>query len=187
MSRLIPSNLLTALTQDVVQPYFAVELLFDTAPLRLWTGFGNRTINVQGVNRTFTGSGDLLGITGLDEVNDLSAKNATLTLTGIPSTLLSLALQEPYQRRDCRIYLGEQGVSEVVEVFSGKMNTMKIVDDAETSTIEMVVDSKLVELERASNWRYTDENHKSRYAGDTFFSYVQSIQDVQIAWGRKTA
>jgi len=183
MSRLIPSNLLTALTQDVVQPYFAVELLFDTAPLRLWTGYGDRTIN----SLTFTGSGDLMGITGLDEVNDLSAKNATLTLTGIPSTLLSLALQEPYQRRKCNIYLGEQSVSDVVQVFSGMMNTMKIVDEAETSTIEMVVDSKMVELERASNWRYTDENHKSRYAGDTFFSYVQSIQDVQIAWGRKTA
>lgn len=183
MSRLIPSNLLTALTQDVVQPYFAVELLFDTAPLRLWTGYGDRTIN----SLTFTGSGDLMGITGLDEVNDLSAKNATLTLTGIPSTLLSLALQEPYQRRKCNIYLGEQSVSDVVQVFSGMMNTMKIVDEAETSTIEMIVDSKMVELERASNWRYTDENHKSRYAGDTFFSYVQSIQDVQIAWGRKTA
>jgi hypothetical protein len=174
---------MTALTQDVVQPYFAVELLFDNEPLRLWTGIGDRTIN----STTYTGSGDLMGITGLDEVNDLSAKNATLTLTGIPSTLLSIALQEPYQRRKCNIYLGEQSVSEVVQVFSGKMNTMKIVDEAETSTIEMVVDSKMVELERASNWRYTDENHKSRYAGDTFFSYVQSIQDVQIAWGRKTA
>lgn len=199
MSRVLSSNLLSALTQSVAQPYFAVEMLFDTkqivfngelvnvGPLRVWTGYGNRTINVQGINRTFTGSGELLGITGLDEVNDLSAKNATLTLTGIPSTLLSLALQEPYQRRACRIYLGEQSVSDVVEVFSGKMNTLKILDEAETSTIEMVVDSKLVELERASNWRYTDENHKSRYAGDTFFSYVQSIQDVQIAWGRKSA
>lgn len=199
MSRLIPSSLLTALTQPSCQPFFAIELMFDTktitfngqtydvGPLRLWTGYGDRVINVRGTDQTFTGSGELLSINGLDEVNDLSAKNATLMLTGIPSEIISLALQEPYQRRPCRFYVGEQSVSDVVEIFGGLMNTMQIVDEAETSTIQLVVDSQLVELERSSNWRYTDENHKSRHAGDTFFSYVQSIQDVQVPWGRKSA
>ena len=30
------------LEDDVVYPFFAVELLFDDSPLRLWTGLGTR-------------------------------------------------------------------------------------------------------------------------------------------------
>lgn len=199
MSRLVPASLLSALTNPEIEPLFAIEMMFDertidfngetivVGPLRLWSGLYDKTINVQGADQTFTGSGGLLTIGGLEEIGDLSAKSVTLTLSGIPTSIISLALQEAYQRRACRIYFGEQSVADVVEIFSGKMNTMRILDAADTATIEMTVESKFVELERSSNWRYTDENHKSKHAGDTFFSYVQSIQDAQIAWGRKSS
>jgi hypothetical protein len=65
------------------------------------------------------------------------------------------------------------------------MNKMTIQDSGETSTIQMSVESNLLELERSSGWRYTEENHKSRYSGDTFFSYVQAIQDKTLTWGRE--
>lgn len=200
MSRAIPDPLLNALAGDSIEPFFAVELMFDTrstvdpfgnpiniGPLRLWTGIGERDITVQGASQTFTGTGSLLDIGGVDEVNDLSAKKLQLSLSGIPTEVLSLALQEPYQRRPFRMYLGDRSVSDVVEVFAGKMDKMSLTDEADSSTVNLTVESNLVELEEASNWRYTDENHKSRYAGDTFFSYVQSIQDVQVPWGRKSA
>jgi hypothetical protein len=187
MSRGISAALLNALGTDHIQPFFAVELMFDTAPLRLWTGISNKVINVQGADQTFIGTGSLLSLSGVDEVYDLSAKSVSLSLTGLNAGILSIALQEPYQRRKCRLYFGEQSVTDVVEIFSGKMNTMSISDEAESSTIVLDVESNLVELERSSNWRYNDENHQSRYSGDIFFSFVQSIQDQQVAWGRKTA
>ena len=199
MSRIVPSALVTALGNAQIEPFFAIEMMFDTrtitfngesidvGPLRLWSGMHGKTISVQGSNQTFTGTGGLLTIGGLEETGDLSAKSVSLTLSGIPSSIISLALQEPYQRRACRIYFGVQSVSDVVEIFSGKMNTMRILDASDTATIELTVESKLVELERSANWRYTDENHKSRNSGDTFFSFVQSIQDAQVAWGRKSA
>ena len=197
MSRAIPSSLLSALIGDSIKPYFAVELMFDSrtttdvygnttqiGPLRMWTGIGDRTINVQGSNQVFTGTGNLLTIGDLEEVGDLSAKSVDLTLSGIPVSIVSLALQEPYQRRVMRLYLGEQSDSSVVEIFSGKMDKMTIVDEAESSTINLTVESKLIELERPSGWRYTNENHQSRYDGDTFFSYVQSMQDQTLIWGK---
>lgn len=182
MSRTINASLLTALTGDLVEPYYAVELFFDNGTLRFWTGIGDRTIG----SNTYTGTGSLLSVGPSEEVNDLSAKSMSLTLTGLDSSIISLALQEPYQRRQAKVYLGEQSVSNVVQIFSGQMNTMNIEDSAEGATVQLTVESKLVELERAANWRYTDENHQSRYDGDTFFSYVQDIQDVQVAWGRKS-
>lgn len=193
MSRTIDSGLLTALTGNSVEPYYAIELMFDTktitgvdgdpvdvGPLRLWTGLGPRTIGGE----TYTGTGSLLNIAAAEEVGDLSAKGMVLTLTGLDSSIISIALQEPYQRRIAKVYLGEQSVTPVVEIFSGFMDTMQISDEPETATIVLTIESKLVELERSRNWRYTDESHKARYSGDSFFSFVQSIQDQQVAWGR---
>jgi len=199
MSRTIDSGLLAALTGNSVEPFYAVELLFvvktttdvngdpiDIGPMRMWTGLGNRTINVRGTDQVFAGTGALLNIAAAEEVGDLSAKAMTISLTGLDSSIISLAMQEPYQRRKARVYMGEKSVPSVVEIFSGQMDTMQITDEPDMSTVVMTIESKLVELERSRNWRYTDESHKSRHSGDTFFSYVQSIQDQQVAWGRAT-
>lgn len=186
MSRPITTALFNALNQDNIRPFYAVELMFDSAPLRLWTGIGDKAITIQGASQTFTGTGSLLSIGDLSEVKDLSAENLNITLSGIPSEVVSLALQEPYQRRVCRLYIGEQSVSDIVEVFSGKMDKMSISDTGEDSVVKLSVESKLVELERNSGWRYTNDNHQSRYSGDTFFSYVAGLQDQQIVWGRKS-
>ena len=199
MSRTIDSGLLAALTGNAVEPFYAVELLFDVktttdvngdpidiGPMRMWTGLGNRTINVRGTDQVFAGTGALLNIAAAEEVGDLSAKAMTISLTGLDSSIISLAMQEPYQRRKARVYMGEKSVSSVVEIFSGQMDTMQITDEPDMSTVVMTIESKLVELERSRNWRYNDESHKARHSDDTFFSYVQSIQDQQVAWGRAT-
>lgn len=183
MSRTVPAALLTALAQPQVQPFYAVEFLFDSAPVRLWTGYGDRTV----AGNTYLGAGDLLNIQGLSEVADLSAKAITISLRGTGGELVSLALQEPYQRRVCRVYFGTTNVTDVVEVFSGSINTMPIEDSSETSIIATTIDSKLVETEKSSNRRYTSESHKARYAGDTFFDYVTALQDAEIVWGRANA
>jgi len=183
MSRTVPAGILTALAQSNVEPFYAVEFLLDSGAIRLWTGYGDRVIDGE----TYTGSGNLLSISGLEEVADLSAKSINISLSGMPGSIVSLALQEPYQRRKCRVLWGVRDVADFVEVFSGSLNKMTIEDSAETGTISVLVDSKLVELEKASNRRYTSENQKARYPSDTFFDYVTAIQDAEILWGRKSA
>jgi len=179
MTRSTPASLLTALSQPEVEPFYAVEMNFDSSPVRFWTGYGNRTIGSD----TYIGTGNLLSISGLEEVNDISAKRITLQLSGVDATLVSLALQEPYQRRECKIYFGTTD-STTIEVFSGLMDVMTIEDGGETSTISLTVESKLVRLEKASNRRYTEANHQSRYSTDTFFNYVADLQDRDVIWGR---
>lgn len=183
MARTVPSAILTALLQPTVQPFYAIELLFDTAPLRIWTGYGDRTIGGQ----TYTGAGALLNIGGLEEAGDLSAKGVTLTLSGISSSIVSLALNEPYQGRSCRILFGVVNVNDSVELFSGLMDVMTIEDSGETSTITLTVESKLVALERPVVRRYTHESQQALYPGDTFFSFVTDLQDKEIVWGRAKA
>lgn len=183
MARSIPSGLLTALTRASIQPYCAVEMLFDTAPVRFWSGLGERTIE----GNTYLGAGSLMSVGELEEIGDLSAKSATTTFSGIPSELVSLALVEPYQGRTCRVLLGEVSASEAIEMFSGEMNTMTIEDSPESALIQMTIESKLIRLGRAKPRRYNHESHIARYPGDNFFSTVADLQDRQIPWGRTQA
>ena len=183
MSRTVPADLLTSLSQSEVHPFYAVEMDFDTAPLRFWTGYGDKDI----FTNTYTGTGSLLSISGLEEANDLSAKGVTLQLSGVPENIVSLALQEPYQRRDCKIYFGTTDTAAPIEVFSGLMDKMTIEDSGDSSVIQLTVESKLLRLNKASNWRYTQESHKSRHDEDTFFSYVTDLQNKDIIWGREKA
>ena len=102
MSRTLSDGIVSVLTAEAIQPFFAVQMFFDTQTLNFWTGLGELTVG--GV--TYTGTGQLMQISELSETAEISAKGATITLSGIPSNLISLALTEPYQGRLCKIYFG---------------------------------------------------------------------------------
>ena len=183
MSRDLTSTTLAALDDDVVHPFFAVELQFDSNTVRTWTGQGTLTL---GDGTEWIGSGQLLNISSIEETQEMSVRGATLTMSGIPSGLLSLALSEPYQGRVCKIYFGVMGEQIFNELFSGYMDQMNIEDGAESATIEMKVESKLVDLERARVARFTSGYQKSVYAGDLGLDFIEDLQDKDIVWGRSS-
>lgn len=182
MSRTLPAGMSAALAGGSVTLYYAVEMLFDSGAIRLWTGYSDKTINSQ----TYTGAGTLLNIDGIAEVADLNAAGITVALSGISSGVISLALQENYQGRVARVYFGVEGVDGAVEVFSGFMDVMTIQHSGDKLNVTLSIESKLVTLQRPNIRRYTSANHKLRYAGDTFFDYVTELQDREIVWGRKS-
>lgn len=183
MSRTVPSSILTALSQPEVQPFYAVEFMFASGPVRFWTGYGNRTIETN----AYIGTGNLMAIGGLEEVSDMSAKSASIVLNGVPPEIISLALQEPYQNRECRILFGVINSADIVEVFAGTMDKMAIQDGGDTGTIDLTVESKWVRLDRPNVRRYTSASQKSRYPSDEFFDYVAELQDKEVLWGRTSA
>jgi hypothetical protein len=170
-----------ALAQSSVTLFYAVDMLFDSGTIRLWTGYGDKTIDLQ----KYTGAGTLLNIDGIAEVADLNASGITISLSGISSSVISLALQENYQGRVAKVYFGVEGVSGVVEVFSGFMDVMTIQHSGDKMNVTLSIESKLVTLQRPNIRRYTSANHKLRNPGDTFFDYVAKLQDKEIIWGRK--
>ena len=209
MSRDLSDNTIDNISQDVVYPFFATELRFDgDNTLRLWTGQGTLVLED---GTSWVGTGNLLNISAIEETSELAVKGATLTLSGVPSEVLSLALSEPYQGRVCNIYFGtlsqgsllqesssyillqdgsrinlETGEKGFNEIFSGYMDQMNIEESGETSTIQLLVENKLVDLERARVARFTSGYQKSIYAGDLGLDFVEDLQDKQIPWGRKS-
>lgn len=182
-SRDIATVLQNALDDEVVYPFFAVEFNFQSGPVRAWTGVGEATID----GNVYTGTGTLLSVSEVTETSELSVRGANLIMTGIPSSLLSLALQEPYQGRVCKIYFGVVAgstYSELTELFTGYMDEMNIEEGPETCTIEMKVENKLIDLERARVRRFSSGYQKSVYPGDKGFDFVEDLQDKNIVWGR---
>ena len=209
MSRDLSTNTIDNISQDVVYPFFATELRFDgDNTLRLWTGQGTLVLDD---GTSWVGTGNLLNISAIEETSELAVKGATLTLSGVPSEVLSLALSEPYQGRVCNIYFGtfsqgsllqesssyillqdgsrinlETGDKGFNEIFSGYMDQMNIEESGETSTIQLLVENKLVDLERARVARFTSGYQKSIYAGDLGLDFLEDLQDKQTSWGRKS-
>ena len=163
------------LSRDV-DLFVAVELMFDSGALRIWSGIGDKSIGGQ----TYTGTGSLLSVSGVEESDGLSAPGASISLNSVDSSLVTLAIQEPYQNRDGRILLGSG--DDFFEIFSGFMDVMTIEDSGETCLINLSVESRLILLDRKVPLRYTQETQNSRYPGDTFFSTVASLQDKKVNW-----
>lgn len=186
MSRDLATATTNLIDDPVVYPFFAIDLLFDTDALYLWTGLGD--ISYGG--NTYVGTGNLLKISDVEETTEIAARGATLTLSGIPSEVLSLALTEPYQGRQCKIYFGlfdrENDVEPILftEVFAGYMDQMNINEAADTCDIELKAENKLIDLERARVRRYSSGYQKSIYPNDKGFDFVEDLQDKEIVWGR---
>lgn len=186
MARTIAASILSKLSDEVVYPFYAVDLNFDTNPVYAWTGIG--TITIAG--NDYIGVSNLLSVSDIQETAEIAARGATLTLSGIPSDLLSLALTEPYQGRICRLRMGfmtswesPDSNPDTMEIFSGYMDQMIIEEGPETSTIALTIEGRLIDLERVRVRRYTKESQKIRHSGDRAFDFVESLQDQQLAWG----
>ena len=175
----------------------------------MWTGQGTLVLE-DGTE--WIGLGQLLDISSIEETSEMSVKGATITLSGIPSELLSLALSTPYQGRIAKIYFGtfQQGsilqetgnyillqdgskinlesmATGFNELFSGYMDQMNIEEAGDTATIEMAVENKLIDLERARVARFTSGYQKSVYPGDLGCDFIEDLQDKRdiLGSGRK--
>ena len=184
MSRNITANVQTIVDSAEVQPFLLFEGEFASGYVRAWSGYGNLSWNSQ----TWTGTGTLLNISNVQETSDGSAQGITATLSGIPSSLISLALGDVRQGASGKVWLGflDNGVvDDPILLFEGRLDIPSIEEGGETATISITYESRLIDLARSREIRYTDEEQQSLYAGDLGCQFVAALQDKEITWGRK--
>jgi|18_taG_2_1085343.scaffolds.fasta_scaffold73020_2 hypothetical protein len=184
MARDITSGFETEIEASTLRPIIMMHAAFDSGDLRFWTGIGELTYDSE----TWTGSGDLLKMEPVTESQSLSANGVAFELSGIPASLVAIALLEHYQGRTIEAFFGVLDedfalIADPYKVFSGFMDVMDLSDDGETATITVNCESDLVILKESGERRYTPEDQKQDYANDLGLDFVPIIQDIELAFG----
>ena len=187
MARLLTQSLLNQVTSESLRPFLAVELHFELHTQRMWGGYG--TIDIDG--NDFLGVGTFASIGVISETTQNQATGLTLSLSGIPSDMIGVALKENYQGNPCNIFLGcldenHNVITSPYKLFSGKIDLMTIQESADSATITVSVENRLIDLEKPRVRRYTPEDQKIDLpfnVVDKGFDEVASVQNKEILWG----
>jgi hypothetical protein len=185
MSRDLTSAVQAELLKMKVKPVIFVEAVFTSGTLRVWSGIGTISWNGQ----TWTGVGNLGGISPISEGTEPHADGIELSLSGIPSDLVTKALGECRPNAPVKLWFGfldeaEAVIADPYQSFGGRMDVPSVEEGGETSTIKLRVENRLVDLGKARERRYTHEDQQIDYPGDLGFEYVAGLQEWNGVWGK---
>ena len=185
MSRTLTAEALAQILAQAKMVAVFFEGDFASGPVRLWSGLGDLDWNGQ----TWSGAGDLGTISPILESTDVQANGVRVTLSGIPSASLSLALQEARRGQTGTLwiaFLDDTGavVADPYIAFSGRLDQPQIEDGGDTAAISIAYENRLIDLERPREWRFDHEDQQITYPGDLGFEFVASIQQWNGQWGR---
>lgn len=190
MARDLTSAVKAAVILGTVWPYLIVRVDVNGGGVYAWSGIGDLTFDDGDGSQTYSGVGSLGGISVAEETTDLKATGLNLSLSGVPSALLSTALGSMRQGKTARIHVGfydtstGSSISDPAEIFAGQVDVAAIEETGESSTITVGIESKLVDLDRKRDRRYTKEDLAIDDPTDRGFDQVPSLQDKEILFGR---
>jgi hypothetical protein len=177
--------MVTQVTAAELQPVILFKAEFDSGDVLLWTGIGE--IDYDG--DTYTGAGNLIGVSSIDETTGIEARGASFNLSGANSAILSLALTEDYQGRAITAFFGVLDttlslVSDPIILFKGIMDVIRLDDSGNVATITVAAENRLIDLLRTKTRRYTEQDQKAEFSGDTGCDFVVGLQEKEVTWGK---
>ena len=172
-----------------VQTAVFTELAFTIGTTRMSSLPGDITIGGD----IWYGVGDLLTVEYAEENTSLVASAATIALDGLKTSLIANSLSTAvYQDRAARIFLAvtQPGAApdRLLRLFEGTMESVRILVDGATATIEISCETPLRRLNQAFPSRYNASYQRGRYAGDTFCDWLTgNLQEnwKGLRWGAR--
>lgn len=174
-------------------PVNFVMLDFSSGPLYM----NSSPYSIDFDGNTYLGVGNLGAISVVQEGTDLQARGIELTLSGIPSSLVAIALDEAYQGRDCKIWIGfltsshdpSSLIADPIQLGPWIMDTMDI-ELGETAKITVRAESRLIRWDKPHSSRYTNEEQQNRFPAeggdpaDLGLEFVSQMAEKELLWGR---
>ena len=182
--RQMTQAVIDALRADNVPMLALVELQFKKQTVRCC----NAGYSFEYGGHTWIGLGNCGGISAVSEGEQLEMYGLTLSLSGVPPELVAVALSSGYQGRPATIWLAPLDqeyrlLNDPVIVFRGRMDTMPV-DIGKEATIQLTIESKLVDWERPRERRYNHADQVSEYPDDKGFEFVAQMAEKELVWGR---
>jgi hypothetical protein len=182
--RSLSASFLVQIASPNVKPCLFVSMQFTTGTIYCWSGVGSVTWN----SLTWTGVGGFGAISGISATSKVQAQSLTLSLNGIPSSMVNNVINEANQTYGVSIYFGfldgsGNVISNPILVFQGATDVPTITCGPVTSDISVTCESPLIRLTLASNRIWTSNDQFLRYPTDNGFGFVPAIQDWDGNWG----
>lgn len=174
---------MASLTSSLIRPGFLAMITFHTSTQYVWSGLGNLVWN----GNTYKGVGSLGRIGGIDENTDLRATGTTVTLSAIDPALLADCLNDIQLGAPVAIYFALfDGSLNILgtpyPLFIGTVDQPTIQIGADSMSIALKCENKLVNLQRANMRRYTAADQRKYFPNDTGFNWVELLNDMALKW-----
>lgn len=184
-----------ALEAGHVVPLLFVEVAFTSGTQRYCTAgatIARALFNPTAVSEDWLGTGGLVNIEAIRETTNVESTGLRMTLSGIPSAMISLALGEDVQGRPISVWLGVMDsagalIGTPVLEWQGRIDTLTIAETDDTATITATAESRMASLMKAAPRRYTDADQQNLYPGDLIFNYVPQMKEKVLPFPSKEA
>ena len=185
MPRNLSDGMASGVAAQELRPALFIQAQFKSGMVYVWSGFGGYAWG----GHTYIGVGSLGSISTIEEGTRVEAKGITLNLSGIDPAMLASVLTDFILGTSVVIYLGlfnPNGTLIAAPVISwaGRMDQPSIDVAAETATISINCENRLFDMNVAVDRRYTNEDQHLDHPGDRGMEFVNSIQELNIYWGR---
>lgn len=125
----------------------------------------------------------------VDQISDQGGElqGLRMTLSGVPSEMLALALAEPIQGRPVRARAALMdpetlAIGAVLSLWRGQLDQMPVRHGTETSVISVTAEHVGMRFARPKPLRYTDADQRRLYPGDRALEYLVSQSQHQDIW-----
>lgn len=180
------------------KPYIKIDWLFCfeaknnisgvVESLNIWTGADNLSATVDGVSKTFIGSGLVLTIPRLVFETGLNIPTQTLELASISDEMEAMIKSYEIKFSPISIYIAvfDTQTTQLVgtfRVFRGTLDTVTKNEGDQNYSMSIDMVSNLREGTRTIPVKKSDEAQRKRSANDEFRKYAAIAGKIKVFWG----
>lgn len=186
MSRTLTAGFQTALAESTLKLAVLVTFDFSSGATYYWSGTGNLSWDTH----TWLGVGMLGSMTSLEEASGTQAPGVEFEISGVDPSITAIALDDTHQGRSCKAWLalfdtGDVLIADPALIFNGVMDTMTIKKSGEMASISIACEGRNIAISRNRELRYTDQEQRRLFPGDTGCQNVAALQNKMLHWGEK--
>jgi hypothetical protein len=181
MTRGLTAPVEAAVDAEHVPYLIFVELDWPSGIVRMCNAFNTFPWN----GHDWIAMGNLGHIDVIREGAELQMVGLEMSLSGVNPSLVAAALQENYQGRAARVWFAPLDpdtyvpLADPVGPFQYRMDSSGLVSGKNPS-VTLTAESPFADYDRPRIRRWTDEDQQAVHPGDTFFSRVPSMQELEI-------
>lgn len=185
MARNLSGPLITAITSRQFMPVFLVTLTFKSKTEYVWNGIGTLTYG----GNAYKGVGSLGKFSGVQEGVEVKADGTSVTLSGIDADLFDECVTDIQPNLAAQVLFSAWDIvaggliGTPYPLFVGQIGDADVNVDGETISITLRLENKMIQLQRATNRRYTSADQNIPYPDDSGFAHVEILNDVALRWG----